>query len=148
MNCFSFISLKWSLESEMSNTRARIISRECAKTRDICKDLVALGALVFVLHGNNVVSGLPDRLIVHRDWSGLLEFKDNNTELRANQRINIKNMVLRDPDFAYIVRFPNLIQLPCDQIVNSDGYYTVATFDGTARGLLDTLIKLKNYGDS
>lgn len=123
--------------------RSSRIKHECEKTRNICKDLEKLGALIYVLGGTPASSGLPDRLIVHNKWSGLLEFKDIDTQLRNNQRINIKKMVMKTQDFVYIVRFPNLIQLPCDQIVNKDGVYTVATFDGSAHGLLNTLQALR-----
>lgn len=122
--------------------------KECEWTKQICDEMTKSGAIVAPLVASGAQNSLPDRLVVHRDWSGLLEFKGEKTILRLNQAIMIRNMVSRDPDFVYIVRFPDLIQLPCTQVVNVDGYYTVARFDGTGLGLLKALKLLRESVES
>lgn len=59
---------------------------EFSFTETIVKGIRDTGALVFVLRGNALQSGLPDRLVVSTIWSGFIEFKDEGGTLRANQR--------------------------------------------------------------
>lgn len=121
---------------------------ECAWTAAICAQMESVGAIWHPLVASGAQSSLPDRLIVSKDWSGLLEFKGLNTVLRLNQSLTIRNMVVRDANFVFIVRYPDLIQLPCAQIVNEDGYYTVARFDGTGKGLLEVLKRLREESET
>ncbi len=76
---------------------------EAEFTARVCKGLEALGAVVYVLPGVGLSSGLPDRLMVHRDWAGLLEFKGKNTKVQENQRITM-SMCLRRGFPAFVVR--------------------------------------------
>lgn len=59
---------------------------EFSFTEKIVDGIRKTGALVFVMRGSALQSGLPDRLVVSTIWSGFIEFKDAGGGLRANQR--------------------------------------------------------------
>lgn len=74
-------------------------------TKRFCRRLENLGALVFpiVAHPRQH-PGWPDRVIIARWWSGLLEFKGPRTAVRPLQRIIGGRIRERDPDAAYVLR--------------------------------------------
>lgn len=123
---------------------------EYAFTARICEEIEKLGGKTYVINGNDISSGLPDRLIVHKLWCGVIEFKGVETELRTNQKIILSDIILRNPDFAFIVRNgagnehrsgpqPYRIQVPCSSTLHPSRCADIATFDGTGLGLLQTL---------
>ena len=77
---------------------------EPEQTAPFCKGLVELGAQVVVLAGSGMSSGWPDRLVIHADWKGFIEFKGPRTPLRKNQEVNIRE-VMRRGFPAVVVRF-------------------------------------------
>lgn len=111
-------------------------------TKQICNEMRAVGAIVHPLTGAQMSSGLPDRLVVHPNWSGLLEFKGSGTKLRVNQSIVIRDIISRNESFVFIVRKPNLIQIPCALSVDPNGCKTLAEFDGSGSGLLYMLMQI------
>jgi len=79
---------------------------ECERTREFCKGLQKCNAMVYPIVGNKYApAGWPDRLILHSLWGGLIEFKDVDTVVQPHQRIILRDACLRNPYFAFIVRF-------------------------------------------
>lgn len=78
------------LKSEAEKKENIVTMKESAFEAKICKEFREAGALVYKLPATGETSGLPDRLVIHRDWVGLLEFKAAGGELRANQRACLK----------------------------------------------------------
>ena len=80
-------------------------------TRELCEDLRKHNAVVRALVGSSMQGrGLPDRLIWHRWWHGLVEFKGRDTTLRPEQVTTIRDMWQRCPGSVYVVREPGLIE--------------------------------------
>lgn len=74
-------------------------------TRRICNGLKECGAVVFALVGSRMQApGWPDRWVGHTVWSGWLEFKGLDTELRPLQAKIISDINARWPGGAYVVR--------------------------------------------
>lgn len=101
-------------------------------TRDICAGIRLCNGIVQAIVGSKMQDpGWPDRFICHRYWRGHIEFKGAKTRLTDKQRIIIRGLRERQPGSAYVVRYP-------DRIEDHEGEL-LATFDGTALGLLKTL---------
>lgn len=117
---------------------------ECKLTAEFTRGLRECNAMIYVAAANRFAPpGWPDRLIVHSLWAGLIEFKDTDTVVQPHQRIILRDINLRRPYFAFVVRFPNVIE--CFTT------YTHWEFDGTPLGLLKELNRqqfgLENAGD-
>jgi len=102
-------------------------------TKRVCEELRRCNTQVVSLHGGSVyqTTGIPDRYIIHTVWNGWLEFKGPSTKLKGIQARFIKLHELKWPTTAYVVREP-------DRIEDSQGELLMR-FDGTGKGLLDTL---------
>jgi len=115
---------------------------ECPQTRDMCRQLEALGAMTYPLQANQFApAGWPDRYICHPVWHGHLEFKGANTDLTIKQIHVMKELNARQPGCAFVVRDTGLIagqiELP------ESGRIVLATFENAA-GLLVALADLSN----
>jgi len=81
---------------------------ECKKTRELCKELVGLGAEVVPYVGSRrQPSGYPDRLIWHKLWYGWIEFKDTRTKVAKLQRHRMQCLHERVSGSVFVVRFGN-----------------------------------------
>ena len=113
---------------------------ECKRTRDLCTDLRARGAMVFAVVGSVMQEpGWPDRYVHHVWWSGWIEFKDGTRRLTPKQQYVIRELNARRPCSAFVVRFP-------DRVENDLGDLQIE-FDGSAMGLLLSLQRLTEEGD-
>lgn len=107
---------------------------ECKKTRDVCRELEALGALCYpVVAGDFAPPGWPDRVVWHRRWQGFIEFKDLTTTLKPIQAARIAAINARAPGTAYVGRFTR------NGITLEDEHGTPLALCKTAKELLDTL---------
>ncbi len=75
-----------------------------ARIRD---EVVADGGIFIPLVATQMTSGWPDRLVYHRLWHGLLEFKAIKGALDDRQRVNIRDLRRRQPTHVVVVREPN-----------------------------------------
>lgn len=84
---------------------------EIPYTHEVYKKLELLNAIVipYVASMRNK-PGVPDRIIVHKYWSGFLEFKGVRTPIKKNQELTIKELNKRDPGCAFVIRERGLIQ--------------------------------------
>lgn len=120
----------------------RSASTESAQTRALCRALEKCGALTFAVVGSTMQrAGWPDRWILHRDWTGWLEFKAHDGSVSAVQRTTLAGMNDRRPGTAYVVRFgpPGKPLLGRVETENSD---VLSPWTGDARELLETLSRL------
>jgi len=141
---------KWTYQSEV------------AWTRKLCKEMEAAGAVVVPLVGGGMCSGLPDRLIIYKDWQGLIEFKGPKTKIRLNQELMIRKINKRCNFFTVICRAgrdtgrDSVHADFCQNtgLDNTGGSATLNTpiwhsfqlaFDGTGLGLLKAIIELKGW---
>lgn len=124
-------------------------------TARVAKEIRATGALVFIMKGNELQSGLPDRLVVSTVWSGFLEFKAAGGELRANQRVLATDCARRgfkvavvspdavDERLAYVSPWPvDVSELPPHGVSMTPSPFSVAS-NGAA--ILEFLRRY--YGD-
>lgn len=87
---------------------------EMTFTHEICSGLKMLGADVFAIVGGKMqASGYPDRLVTHRDWMGMLEFKGATTPIRLAQKIRMEGINRKRPGTCWVVREPGILCLPC-----------------------------------
>lgn len=77
---------------------------EAKFTKWFTRILVEDGAIIVPIVGSNMQSGWPDRLVVHRDWQGLVELKARTGKLGPRQRDNIESLCKRKRGFAVVVR--------------------------------------------
>lgn len=79
---------------------------ECEKTKEACTAMKEQGAYIFVISGGSRFQtiGMPDRYITHPLFSGWIEFKDQSTELRTDQKLVIQKLNAYHT-MCYIVRF-------------------------------------------
>lgn len=78
---------------------------ECAWTRRTCEALTRLGCKVrAIVATRRQQPGWPDRWLCHERWHGHLEFKGVETKLTTLQRIVIREINLRQPGTAFVVR--------------------------------------------
>jgi len=78
---------------------------ESAQTRELCRELEALGAITHAQVANQFSSpGWPDRYIIHPLWHGHLEFKAYNGSVTPLQAKVIRDLNARVPGSAYVVR--------------------------------------------
>lgn len=68
------------------------------------KQIVQCGGIVIPLIGGSMTKGWPDRLVFHREWHGLIEFKAPRGKLREDQRINLERLNLVSPGHAVVAR--------------------------------------------
>ena len=108
------------------------VESEAAFTARICDEMRAAGAVVHVLTGNALSSGLPDRLVVTAYGTWLLEFKAADGRLRLNQALAMQEMARRQPKLCLVVRSPRgqgepiLLQTACEAAVHPSRCLTVA----------------------
>lgn len=104
-------------------------------TARIVRELRARNAVVCVIHqGRYSTPGTPDRYVCHRYWTGLLEFKDEGTRLRPEQRAMIREIRRRVPWAAFVVRAPGFVEDERGEVL--------AEFDGTGHDLVEALVLL------
>lgn len=117
--------------------------KECAWTRSICQKLEAHGCKVRSIVASRMQQpGWPDRWVTHRLWHGHLEFKGEDTVLTALQRIVIRDINLRQPGTAFVVRCAQKPNWPeAGRIEDHDGK-VLHEFDNV-RGLLAGLHHLR-----
>lgn len=79
---------------------------EARFTADVTKVMRNRGAMVYPLIAGHdgAPIGWPDRLVVSRQWIGLLEFKGLTTVISPNQETVIRELWRRRPGSVYIVR--------------------------------------------
>lgn len=79
--------------------------------RKIVKELERHNAVVipYVAHMRNR-PGVPDCHVIHKWWSGWIEFKDVSTALRKDQQLVMREMNRRVPATAFIVRAPGIVE--------------------------------------
>lgn len=80
------------------------MSSEIPFTRRVCEEMTEAGAFVIPYVASSHASGIPDRMVVHRQWSGWLEFKGVTTPVKKRQSLMMKQMHARDPGIVFIVR--------------------------------------------
>ena len=99
-------------------------------TAKIVREMRDAGAMVYALSAKNSAhrNGWPDRLVVDKRWSGLLEFKGVNTLVSPIQEIKLRALSKRWPGHAFVVRRPGTIE--------SIEPLAIWGFDRTGRGLL------------
>lgn len=113
--------------------------------KKVKKQLESQAAYVVNVHGHVMqISGLPDLLIIHRDWKGWLELKVEKGKASAIQRIQAAKIELRGMPI-YVLR--------CVEVDNDifHGYdYYIENFQGGVieeiadlSSLLGVLIKLE-----
>lgn len=74
-------------------------------TKRVCDELRKCNALVFSLIAQRAgEAGWPDRYVCHKLWSGWLEFKGNATKLKRKQAFVIRELNVRQPGSAFIIR--------------------------------------------
>lgn len=79
---------------------------EAQWTKKICKGLIECGAMVFPIVASRMQPpGWPDRLVVHREWVGLIEFKGVDTIVRPVQIAVIRELRKRGK-CVFIAREP------------------------------------------
>lgn len=84
---------------------------EIVYTKRICAELRAINAMVVPYSASmRNQAGFVDRIVIHRYWSGFLEFKGLNTTIKKHQEITIKQINDRQPATAFVIREPGLIQ--------------------------------------
>jgi len=71
--------------------------------------------------------GWPDRLIAHRKWGGLVEFKGPETLISSIQRLVLKDLWTRRPGFAYLARF-------------TGSFAAVTVYDGVMEPLYENVL--------
>lgn len=79
-------------------------------TRKICKELERVNGMIipYVASMRNM-PGVPDRYLVHKHWSGWLEFKGVHTKLQLNQKLVMRKMRERGCP-AFVVREPGVVE--------------------------------------
>lgn len=93
-------------------------------TARLTRGLRDCNAVVCVIHQTRYSTpGTPDRYVVHRRWHGMLEFKDDDTKLRPDQRVVIREMNRRRPGSALVVRAPGVVE---DEAGGRLGTFTTA----------------------
>ena len=106
--------------------------KESPWTREICAQLKRQNCMTFAVVAHKLQEpGWPDRYVHHAYWRGWLEFKGPKTRTAPKQKIIIRELNVRRPWSAFIVRAP-------DRIEDHSGN-VIAYFDGTGRDLLHTL---------
>jgi hypothetical protein len=86
-------------------------------TKKICKELEACGAMIFPIVASRMQPpGWPDRIVVHKNWHGFIEFKGEHTAVRPVQAVVMKNLRKRGK-LVYIAREPGLLIDPYDSRV-------------------------------
>jgi hypothetical protein len=117
---------------------------EASFTKLVCEELVKAGAMVkpIVAARTSGQPGWPDRLVVHKAWMGLMEFKSGRLEAKVSraQSIVCGQLNARSPGSApiyrvVVIKAPNLIIDPASGIV-------VSTFT-TAANLMSRLEMLE-----
>lgn len=84
---------------------AKIKNGEGELTARICKELRECGAEVYpLIAGRETPDGWPDRLVVHKAFWGLLEFKGINTPISDAQRQVIRKLRFVDSARCFVVR--------------------------------------------
>lgn len=69
------------------------------------REMRAVGGMVYPLVASQYApSGWPDKLLVHRRWTGLLELKSDATVVRPAQRVVHRELRKRRPGVNYVVR--------------------------------------------
>ena len=114
---------------------------ESAFTKEICDKIKKCNGMIYPLIGQKIETkagkiyagqvAWPDRLIVHKYWQGLIEFKGLKTKLRDEQRIIIRRLKERGMS-VYVVRYPGVVQ-------DEEGNELCVIMDG-----LDLLKKLRD----
>lgn len=87
---------------------------ECARTRELCRELTELGALCKVEQAGTLsersyqAAGWPDRYVCHRLWHGWLEFKGSGVHvasgLTVKQKATLEALWARQPGGCFVVR--------------------------------------------
>ena len=123
--------------------KARLIvsaPREGEWTRDVCEQMTRCNAMILPnVAGRMVAPGWPDRLVWHRYWSGLLEFKGKRTRVEPHQKIKLRELRERQPGCVFVVRYP-------DRIEDENGSL-IANFDGSGHGLIIKLAELRDEAE-
>jgi len=122
-------------------------NRETIFTNDVCKELKAMGAIVIqysiaphVVNGRVVSSnksGVPDRWVSHRLFTGWLEFKIEQGRLSPLQTNMIQQMNTLVPGSAFVIRK----QLKLHQIEDAQGI--ILGYFNNGYSLLMELYKIK-----
>lgn len=74
-------------------------------TKKVCEELRKCNALVFSLVAQRAgEAGWPDRYVCHKLWNGWLEFKGKATKLKQKQACMIRELNVRQPGSAFIIR--------------------------------------------
>lgn len=106
---------------------------ECKWTKQVCRQLEALGAQVFAAVGGMYQkNGWPDRCVWHKDFCGWLEFKYGDGKLSSLQAYTCQRLWDIAPGSVWVVR-GGIVGL-C-QIETIDGLIANC-FDGSGKDLL------------
>jgi hypothetical protein len=102
-------------------------------TKKICKELEAQGAMIFPIVASRMQPpGWPDRIIVHKNWTGFIEFKGESTAIRPVQVVVMRNLRKRGK-IVYLAREPGILYDPYD-------YRVVGDF-GSAAAMLELIVQ-------
>ncbi len=117
----------------------------------VVKQLKNQAAFIVNVHGHRMQkSGLPDLLIVHKDWKGWLELKTGKSTIKKNQasaiqRIQAAKIELRNMP-VYVLRCverdEGIYGIYCDYMLENFQQEVVETFSDLS-SLLGILIKLE-----
>lgn len=111
---------------------------ESKKTRELCRELKKLGALVMPIVANKFAPpGWPDRYVHAASWRGWLEFKDADGQPSPIQRARIDELNRVSPGSAFVVRFDD-----DDSMIVEDGDGSTLDTAFDAKDLLDLLRRL------
>lgn len=98
--------------------------KESEYTKRVCDSLIAFGAKILPIVASRMQpSSWPDRLVVHKSWVGLIEFKSARGVLRPAQAITIAELNKRTdgPWRAVVVYEGGVVE---DQLGNHIGCFT------------------------
>lgn len=112
--------------------------------KDVKKQLKSQAAFVINVHGHLMQkAGLPDLLIIHKDWKGWLELKTGAAELKKNQaspiqRIQAAKIELRNMP-VYVLRCVE-VSSGAEFTYSKDVKYTLENFQ---EQVMQTFYELK-----
>jgi hypothetical protein len=72
------------------------------------------GAMIFPIVASKMQPpGWPDRIVVHKGWTGFIEFKGESTAVRPVQVVVMRNLRKRGK-IVYLAREPGILYDPID----------------------------------